>query len=193
MFVLSNSLRALESKLQKKKEQTIDLKRKLRSEAELKRIKDEEISLLMMQLRDLKGKVASSQEELESARNEFGIAKAELDIAKARLVVLERKERLYPLKKRKIYQDAVDTATLAERDRMKKLFAAGKREWSPPMSDSSDSDSDQSSSDYIDSGRDSELEAELDTSNTEKAGVEPEVPRRADELDEDVNVDVENP
>lgn len=48
---------------------------------------------------------------------------------------LERKTKLYPLKK-KIYQKAVDIATLTEKERMKKLIFFNKTNWFPLMSES---------------------------------------------------------
>lgn len=77
---------------------------------------------------------------------------------------LEKKNKLYPLKKRKIYQEAVDTVTLAEREKMKRLILSGKTDWSPPMSESKEGEDFESSS--IDSGRDSKLEAKLNASTS---------------------------
>lgn len=42
------------------------------------------------------------------------------------LSFLERKAKLYPLKKKKIYQEVVDTATLVEKETMKKLIISEK-------------------------------------------------------------------
>lgn len=75
-----------------------------------------------------------------------------------------KKAKLCLLKKKHIYQDVVDTVTLARWDRMKRLIVTKKMHWSPPMSDSSSFDSDDGSSPsspYINSKQDFELESKL--------------------------------
>lgn len=115
-------------------------------------------------------------------------------MARAHLGFLEWKEKLYPLKKKKkIYQNVIDTATLIEHNRMKKLITTRKTDQSSPLFDSSDSDFDFSTGfAYIDSRRDSVLEAELNLAIFENAQVgdtriESYHCSRVDKLDEKVN------
>lgn len=75
---------------------------------------------------------------------------------------MEKKARLHPLKKKKIYQDLVDITTMAKREQMKKLILSEKTNWSLLMSETKEEDFASSS---IDSRQGSELKVELNTSN----------------------------
>lgn len=77
------------------------------------------------------------------------------------LYSLEKKAKLYSLKKKKIYQKVVDVATLDKREKMKELILSRKIHWFPPMTEFKDKDSKSSS---IDFRRDSKLKAKLNAS-----------------------------
>lgn len=193
MFVVNKSLHTVKTELQKKKDKESGLKCRLQMAEQTNKIQDEEIAFLVRQLKELREKHDNTQGKLEVARNDLGGLRQELDTARVRLSFLERKERFYPLKKKKIYKEVVDTTTLVVCDKMKKLIVAGKINSLSPLFDFDSNLNSSANSLFIDLGRDLDLEVELNTTSStkdqsEKIRADPEDNIQEDEHEEEVNI-----
>lgn len=157
-------------------------------------IKDEEIAFLTKQLKEMRDKHENAQSKMESTQNDPGKTRQELDSTWEHFSFFERKEKLYPFKKKKIYQDATEITTLTERDQMKIRITVEKTDYSPPLSDPSNSDSDSSiGSLFINFGWDFDLEVELNASNAMENRIEqsqtvPKGDNPANKQKEDLNI-----
>lgn len=115
----------MEAKLRKRKKANFELRSLVRSLREKMKSKDREIVSLSEQVKGLEEEKAAIVAVLDVVLSDLNWVKEELEQSRVcfeRLNLLERKANHYPFKKRKIYQGAIDIATLTEKERMKRLI-----------------------------------------------------------------------
>lgn len=113
MQVMRKNIAPLKAELRKKKREISGLKSTIRGLKETMKAKNDEILLLSERNQGLEEEKLLNFSALEASRAETLLLRSELDQAKIELEqarvcsdlldLLERKNRLYPLKKRKIY------------------------------------------------------------------------------------------
>lgn len=106
MFITRKNLAPLEAKLRKKKDKNSELKSLVRSLKDKVKGKNEEIISFIEQIKGLEEDKAATTSALDATLSNLHRLKVRLEQSRVYvncLSFMERKARLYPLKKKKIY------------------------------------------------------------------------------------------